>query len=57
MTRARKGRREKKRRKVPVSQKERTMGILNEMFVHTFGFGSVVGFPLVCVPDRVPLAA
>ena len=37
MTRAREGRREKKRRKVPVSQKERAMGILNEMFVHTFG--------------------
>ena len=48
MTRAREGRREKKRRKVPVSQKERAMGILNEMFVHTFGLGSVVGVSLVC---------
>ena len=56
MTRARKGRREKKRRKVPVSQKKRTMGIINEMFVHSFGLRSVVGVPLVCVPDRVPLA-
>ena len=45
MTRAREGRREKKRRKVPVR-----MGILNEIM---FGLGSVVGVPLVCVPDRV----
>jgi hypothetical protein len=42
-----------KEKKSPSQSKERAMGILNEMFVHTFGLGSVVGVSLVCVPDRV----